>query len=289
MLKARIVAILIVKGEIVVQSINFKQFLPVGSPSIAVDYLNSWGVDEIAIIDIDATPGKRNPRFDHISEYSKYCQVPLSVGGGIKNVDDIKRAVHIGADKVVINTAAVKYPRLISESAGLFGNQCIIVSMDVRKVSKKKYEVYINSGNVSTGYSPADLAKRSEELGAGEILLTSIDRDGTKKGYDLELIGQVLNVVNIPVIACGGVGHPQHFLDAINMGVSAVAAANFYHYSEHSVTTIKSYLKAAGANIRLDSYATYNEFAFDRLGRPRKKDDIFLEKLHVEYIPEEII
>lgn len=289
MLKIRIVAVLIVKGGIVVQSIGFERYLPVGSPAIAIEYLNSWGIDEIVILDIDATPEARRPEFDHVSEYSKYCHVPLTVGGGIKDVDDIKRAMSVGADKIAINTAAFKNPKLISESAKLFGSQCIVVSIDARRLSESKYETYVNSGTVATGYTPAEFAKKAEECGAGEILLTSIDRDGSKTGYDLELIRQVVNAVNIPVIACGGVNCPQDFQDVTDLDVSALAAANFFHYSEHSVIAIKSYLKASNVNVRLDSYVTYNEFSFDSLGRLRKKDDCLLEKLHVEYTPEEVI
>lgn len=289
MLKTRIIAVLIVKDGIVVQSIGFERYLPVGSPAIAIEYLNSWGVDEIVLLDIDATPEARSPQFDYIGEYSRYCQVPLAIGGGIKDVDDIQRTIHAGADKIVINTEAAKNPGLISEGARLFGDQCIVVSIDARRLSDSKYQAYVNSGTVSTGYTPVELAQKAEEHGAGEILLTSIDRDGSKKGYDLELLRQVINAVNIPVIVCGGVNHPQHLQEAIDLGASAVAAGNFFHYSEHSVTIVKRNLKAASANVRLDSYTNYNGFNFDGLGRLGKKDDVLLEQLHVEYTPEEVI
>lgn len=289
MLKTRIIAVLIAKDNIIVQSIGFKRYLPIGSPAIAIEYLNLWGIDEIAFLDIDATPKCQQPQFDYVREISKYCHVPLAVGGGIKNVDDIKRAIYSGADKIIINTEAVNNPQLISEGARLFGRQCIVISIDARKLSQNKYGTYVNSGTISTGYNPTEHAKKAETYGAGEILLTSIDRDGSKKGYDIELIGQVINAVKIPVIICGGVNHPQDFVEAVSLGVSAVAAANFFHYSEHSATTSKSYLKATNVNIRLDSYATYSDFNFDRLGRPSKRDDDNFERLFVEFTPEEII
>jgi imidazole glycerol-phosphate synthase subunit HisF len=213
----------------------------------------------------------------------------LAVGGGIKEADDIKRAIQVGADKVVINTAALGNPELISEGARLLGDQCIVVSIDAKQVSAGRYEIRTHSGTRSTGLNPAEFARKAQEYGAGEILLTSIDRDGSQQGYDLDLIRQVVAAVKIPVIVCGGAGHPRHFQEAIRLGVSAVAAANFFHYWEHSVTTVKSYLKAADANIRLDSYVTYQGFDFDERGRLAKKEDFSLEKLFVEYTPEERI
>lgn len=289
MLKTRIVGVLVVKNGIVVQSVGFNEYIPVGLPTIAVEYLNRWGIDEIALVDIDATPETRGPFAERINEYSKHCQVPLAVGGGITTVEHMKQIVHAGADKIIINTAAVKNPKLISEGAWLFGNQCIVVSLDVFKHNSGKYEVFTNSGRTSSGKNPVELAKTAEEHGAGEILLNSINRDGSKIGYDLNLIEQVVKAVSIPVIICGGVSHPQHFLAAMEYDVSAVAAANFFHYTEHSVVAVKQFLKAARANVRLDSYATYDNFDFDQLGRVMKLADPILEKLRFEYIPEEVI
>lgn len=278
-----------VKGGIVVQSIGFRKYLPVGSPSIAVEYLNKWGIDEISLLDIDATPNNRGPLVAKVNEYSRYCHVPFAVGGGIRNVDDIKQVMHAGADKIIINTAAVRNPKIITDGASLFGNQCIVVSLDAKKLNNGRYEVFVNSGMVATGCEPVDLAKKAEKYGAGEILLNSIDRDGSKLGYDLDLIQQVVDAVNIPVVVCGGVSHPKHFQQAMGLEVSAVAAANFFHYSEHSVIAVKSYLGDAHAGVRLDSYATYNNYKFDHMGRAAKLDDSILEKLRFEYIPEEII
>jgi cyclase len=251
--------------------------------------LNRWGIDEIALVDIDATPEKRGPLTEKISAYSRHCQVPLAVGGGITTVEQMKQLVHAGADKIIINTAAIKNPKLITEGAWLFGNQCIVVSIDVLRHSSGEYEVFSNSGKTATGKSPVELAKIAEASGAGEIMLNSINRDGSKIGYDLGLLERVVKAVSIPIIVCGGVSHPKHFLEAMKYDVSAVAAANFFHYTEHSVVAAKQFLKAAQATIRLDSYATYNNFNFDPLGRVMKLADPTLEKLRFEYIPEEII
>src|SRR3989338_1647481 len=289
MLKTRIVGVLIVKGGIVVQSINFRRYLPVGIPGIAVEYLNNWGIDEIVLLDIDATPERRRPRYDKIIEYSKYCHVPFAVGGGITDISDIEKLIRSGADKVVINTAAVNGPSLITQGARLFGNQCIVVSIDVRRIKSGRYEVFTHSGTEPTGYSPRDFAKIVEQHGAGEILLTSIDRDGCKQGYDLDMVKQVVNAVNIPIIVCGGVGEPKHFCEAMDLNVSAVAAGNFFHYIEHSVILAKNFVKSAGFDVRLDTYTTYEDFKFDEGGRAKVDDDPILDKLRFEYIPEEVI
>lgn len=289
MLKTRIVGVLVVKSGIVVQSINFKRYLPVGSVAVAVEYLNRWGIDEIVLLDIDATPQGQPPQFDRVREYSKFCQVPLTVGGGIRTVADMERLVHSGADRIAINAAAIENPALIEEGARRLGSQCIVVSIDARSQENGEYRVYSHSGSRTTPYDPVVFAKRAESAGAGEIFLTSIDQDGSKRGYDLELLRSVAAAVNIPVIVCGGVGHPGHLLEAANMDVSAVAAANFYHFTEHSVIVAKSHLKASGANVRLDSYVTYEGFQFDGDGRAAKISDEALDKLRFEVIPEEVI
>jgi len=289
MLKTRIIGVLVIRQGIVVQSIQFKKYLPVGKPSIAVDFLNRWGIDEIILLDIDATREQRRPNFDQISELSDFCHVPLSVGGGIRSVEDIQQLIHSGADKVVLNTVALEEPELIVQGAELFGNQCIVVSMDVKEVSTGRYEIYKNSGKDATGVRPAEFAKKVEEYGAGEIFLNAIDRDGSKQGYNIDLMQQVMDAVSIPVIICGGANHPDHFKEAMSLKVSAVAAANYFHYTEHSPIALKSYLKSSAADVRLDSYATYDGYNFGYKGRIGKKDDAILDKLRFEYIPEEII
>jgi len=204
-------------------------------------------------------------------------------------VADMKVLVRHGADKVSLNAAAVVEPQLIRDGARNFGSQCIVVSIDARRKDGGQYEGFTHSGTKPTGLSPVELAKRAQEHGAGEILLNSIDRDGSKEGYDLELLGRVVDAVSIPVIACGGANHSDHFASALKLDVSAVAAANFFHYTEHSVVVLKSCLTKHGESVRLDTYATYRDFEFDSYGRAAKKPDPVLEKQRFEYIPEEVI
>jgi imidazole glycerol-phosphate synthase subunit HisF len=290
MLKIRLIGVLVIKEGIVVQSIGFNTYLPVGSPKIAIDYLNQWGIDEIIVLDIDSAKLNIQPDFTKMKGYFRNCHVPLAFGGGIRTVEQIKKIIQSGADKVSINSGFFNNLELIEEGARLFGSQCIVVSIDAKKDENGLYRAFVNSGKKDTGVTPIELAKKAEESGAGEILINSIDRDGTKKGYDLSLIQQITESVDIPVIACGGVGHPIHFAEALTtIDVSAVAAANFFHFSEQSVTTTKSYLEARNCDMRLDSYATYRGYQFDELGRIAKIDDQNLEKLRFEYIPEEVI
>jgi cyclase len=289
MLKKRITALLVVKDGRVVQSIGFKRYLPVGTLSVAVEFLNRWGIDEIVIVDIDATKNNRRPDFDLVREVSKKNFVPLTVAGGIRRVEDMRTLVHSGADKIAINSIAIDRPPIIHEAAQVFGVQCIVVSMDVRK-SGGCYEVVRGSGTTPTGKDPVVWAKEVEALGAGEILLNSVDRDGSKQGYDLELIEKVAQAVHIPVIACGGVGSVEHFKEGAQTKASALAAGNFFHFTEHSPLLVKSYLFKHGIDIRLDTYANYKELDVDQtLGRLVKKPDAELDKLRFVYQPEEVI
>lgn len=287
--KKRLIGCLVVKGGIVVQSIGFKRYLPVGKPEIAVEFLTNWGIDEIVLLDISATAEGRGPDFAMVARVSKKCFVPLAVGGGIKNVEDIHHLIRHGADKVVINTAAVKDPQFITQAAEVFGNQCIVVSIDAKKTAKS-YEVFLDSGRKPTGKSPVELAQQAQQSGAGEIFLNSIDRDGSKQGYDVALIKEVSQAVVIPVIACGGAGHPEHFAQAFAQGsASAVAAANYFHFTEHSPIVTKAFLKEDQVDMRLDSYATYADFTFDGMGRIAKRSKEYLDKLRFEYQPKEVI
>lgn len=290
MLKRRIVACLVVKNGLVVQSISFKKYLPVGKSAISVEFLNRWGIDEIVLLDIDATSENRKPDFDSITDLSGKGFVPLTVGGGIKDLDDMRRLIHCGADKILINKLALLKPSIIRDASEIFGNQCIVVSFDVKVNKNGEYELFSDSGRIPTGLNPVQWAKEVERLGAGEILLNSIDRDGSKRGYDLDLIRMVCDAVTIPVIACGGADHPRHFLEVLlKTNASAVAAANFFHFFEHPPIIVKSYLRKNGVDVRLDSYADYSDIEFDFLGRAAKRIDQYLEKLRFEYIPEEII
>ncbi|MBZ0104032.1 MAG: imidazole glycerol phosphate synthase cyclase subunit [Sulfuricella denitrificans] len=289
MLKTRIVGVLIIKNGIVVQSLQFNRYLPVGRVAIAVEYLNRWGIDDIVLLDMDATPQGRSPNFEKIREYSRFCQVPLTVGGGVRSVKDMENLLHAGADRIALNASAIANPQLISEGARLFGKQCMVISIDVRRKTDGNYEVFSHSGTRPTGQSPEILARQLENLGAGEILLTSIDNDGMKQGFDLELVSRVAEAVDIPLVACGGAGHPGHLLEVCKLGVSGVAAGNFYHYTEHSVIVAKSYLHAAGINVRLDSFVTYDDCHFDSDGRVARISDETLEKLRFKAVPEEVI
>lgn len=289
MLKTRLVGVLIIKNGIVVQSIQFNRYLPVGRVSIAVEYLNRWGIDDIVLLDMDATPQGRSPNFEKIREYSRFCQVPLTVGGGVRSVQDMENLLHSGADRIALNASAIANPQLIGEGAKLFGKQCMVVSIDARRKADGSYEAFSHSGTQPTGLSPEALAQQCEALGAGEILLTAIDQDGMKQGFDLELVHRVAEAVDIPLVACGGAGHPQHLLEACKLDISGVAAGNFYHYTEHSVIIAKSYLHAAGVNIRLDSFVTYDDCHFDGDGRVARISDETLEKLRFKVIPEEVI
>lgn len=291
MLKKRIVASLIVKDGKVVQSIGFNKYLPIGDPRISAEFLSQWGIDEIILLDIEATSKKQKPNFQLVTEISKRIFVPLTVGGGIQTLEDIRCLIHCGADKVSINRVALENPEIISQASKIFGDQCIVVSIDVKKNQKGEYEIFSDSGKVATGLNPVLFAKKVEELGAGEILLNSIDRDGSKSGYDLDLIKMVSDSVKIPVIACGGVGLPKDFLEGFIKGRAfASAAGNFFHFIEHSSIIVKSYLANNGIDIRLDTQANYKDINFDQESeRIIKREDSYLNKLRFEYISEEKI
>lgn len=289
MLKTRIIGVVVVRGGIAVQSIGFRRYLPIGKPEIAVSYLDRWGVDEIVLLHIDATKNSCCPLDSQVLSYSSECMVPLSVGGGIAQVSDVKRIIQAGADKVVINSALISNSAVITEAATSFGSQSVVVSIDACRQPDGTFVAFTHAGAYSTGLSARKLAQRAEELGAGEIFLNSIDRDGSKQGYDLDLIRSVVDAVNIPVIACGGAGHPKHMVEAMECGVSAVAAANFFHFTEHSVIVNKHFLRSTGVPVRLDSYATYQDFQLDQDGRVAKRSDEMLEALRFRYLPEEKI
>lgn len=255
MLKKRLIPCIVVKDGFVVKSMNFKDFQVVGKPLISVEYFNRWAVDEIVLIDISRKrfdpDYDRAFWFDVIRGLSKECFVPLTVGGGIKSVEDIRAFLRAGADKVCVNTFALKNPDFVAESSKTFGSQCIVVSIDVKKNSFGKPEVFSNSGKEATGLNPVDWAEKVESLGAGEIFLNSIDRDGSLEGYDLDLVKSVSESVSIPVIACGGVGKWQDLVDGLNIGkASAVSAANIFHFTEQSTKVAKRVMAEAGIDVR---------------------------------------
>lgn len=291
MLKKRVIASLLVKGGIVVQSIGFRRYLPVGQPAIAVEFLNHWGIDEIVLLDIDATREGRLVDLDLVRAASRFGFAPLTVGGGVRTVEDMQRILQSGADKIAINSAAVTTPDLITRAAETFGRQCVVVSIDARRNSDGSHDLYRDSGRVPTGQKAAAFARLCEERGAGEILVNSIDRDGARGGYDLDLARAVCDAVSIPVILSGGVGHAGHLAEGLAIPrVSAVAAANFFHYTEHSVAVAKAYLeKHAPSPVRLETYADYREFGFDADFRLARKSDGDLAELLFEYHPREVI
>ena len=252
MLKKRIIPCLDVKDGRVVKGINFLNLKDAGDPVEQAQIYNQGGADEICFLDITASSENRKILLEKVSETAKSCFVPLTVGGGVSTIDDIKNLLLAGADKVSINTAAVKNHNFIKESSIRFGSQCIVIAIDVKKVSNNKWEVFTHGGRNSAGIDVTKYAKIVEKNGAGEILLTSMDRDGTKMGYDIDLIRTISNLVSIPVIASGGVGNLDHLYDGFKLGLaSAVLAASIFHYGDYTILEAKKYLSDKNIPIRL--------------------------------------
>lgn len=288
MLKKRIAASLIVKDGIVVQSIGFKKFLPVGKPAIAIEFLNQWGIDEIILLDISATKNNLEPDYNMIKNAALKSHVPLTVGGGINNLDQMKELMHCGADKIAINHAALTNRDLISKAAHIFGDQCVVVSIDGVK-ENGKYKVFDHVNKKILDISVDKIAAEFESLGAGEILINSVDRDGSYMGYDVDLINSVCNVVTVPVICCGGAKHAKDFIKVFDeTNVSAASAANFFHFTEHSVNVTKSIIKKE-LDIRLETFADYKDSCYDVNMRLDKKSDEVLENMLFIRIEKEII
>lgn len=285
MLKKRLIACLVVRDGLIVQSIGFRRYLPIGRPKIAIEFVARWDVDEILVLDMSATRQGRGPDLDVIGMAVEQCFVPLTIGGGIRSLSQVQEVMRAGADKIAINTIAIESPEFISRCADAYGSQCIVLSIDARETEPGRYEVFADSGTVATGLDAAAWAADVERYGAGEIFINSIDRDGSKQGYDVGLIRQVSSAVSIPVIACGGVGTYRHFAPGIHDGgASAVAAANIFHYIEHSTIVAKAHLRRAGIDVRLDSLANYAKLDFDGQGRLLKLSDEELDEItHVPY------
>jgi imidazole glycerol-phosphate synthase subunit HisF len=251
MLKTRVMPILLHKDVGLVKGIRFESARRVGSLMQAIKVYNMRQVDELVFLDITATPGGRPPDFDLVDDFADECFMPLTVGGGIRSITDVQRLLAVGADKIAINTAAVEQPVLISEIADRFGAQCVVVSIDAKRTSDDAWMVYTHSGSRATGVGVVEWAERVVELGAGEILLTSIDRDGTMQGYDVDLIRAVASVVSVPVIAAGGAGNYEHMAEAlIHGGASAVAAAAMFHFTEQTPLQAKRALLEHGIPVR---------------------------------------
>ena len=252
MLKKRIIPCLDVNKGRVVKGINFINLIDAGDPAEQAKIYNDNGADEICFLDITASNENRNIILDMVKKTASKVFIPLTVGGGIRKIDDIENLLHAGADKVSINTAAVKDRDLVRESVKQFGSQCIIIAIDAKMVNKNKWEVFTHGGRKTTGIDVIEYVKKMENLGAGEILLTSMDRDGTKKGYDLNLTKKVAETVKIPVIASGGVGSLEDLYHGLKIGkASAVLAASIFHFGEYSISEAKRYLDSKGIPVRI--------------------------------------
>ncbi|MGB9780168.1 imidazole glycerol phosphate synthase subunit HisF [Caldanaerobacter sp.] len=253
MLAKRIIACLDVKDGRVVKGVNFVNLKDAGDPVEIAERYNELGADELVFLDITASYEKRKIMIDVVKRTSEKVFIPLTVGGGISDIDDIREVLKAGADKVSINTQAVKEPTLILKAALRFGSQCVVVAIDAKKrPDGTGYNVYINGGRIDTGLDAVEWAKKVEDLGAGEILLTSMDKDGTKDGYDIELTRLISEAVNIPVIASGGAGKPEHFKEVFTQGkADAALAASVFHYGELDIKELKRYLKDEGIPVRL--------------------------------------
>ncbi|MBR5495873.1 MAG: imidazole glycerol phosphate synthase subunit HisF [Oscillospiraceae bacterium] len=252
MLAKRIIPCLDVKEGKVVKGINFVGIKEVGDPVECAKEYNEQGADEIVFLDITATHEKRKTMIDVVERTAKEVFVPLTVGGGINSVEDFRNMLRAGADKVSVNSSAVRNPNLIKEAADIFGSQCVVVAIDARRREDGGFTVVINGGRIDTGLDAIEWAKKVYELGAGEILLTSMDTDGTKQGFDTELLNAVTAVVDIPVIASGGCGKLEHFSQVFKeTSADAALAASLFHYKELTVSQVKEHLKENDITVRM--------------------------------------
>jgi len=253
MLKTRIIPCILLKNSIVVKSKRFSEWRNIGSCINIARVYNAREVDELVILDIAATNEKRSFHTGLVRDVADECFIPLTIGGGVRSVEDIRRMLQVGADKVAINTEAIRRPEFISEGAKIFGNQCMVVSIDAKRNSQGGYSVYSNSGTIEhPELTPVEWAQKAESLGAGEILLNSMDQDGMMNGFDLELVREVSDAVNIPVIACGGAGKPQDFVDVIKQGrASAASAASIFLYTQYTPNEVKRQMSRAGIEVKL--------------------------------------
>lgn len=248
----RIIPCLDVKEGRVVKGTNFVGLRDAGDPVERAAAYDIEGADELVFLDITASFEERKAMLDVIRETAGQVFMPLTVGGGISSVDDIRNALRAGADKTSLNSAAVKNPQLIADGAKLFGSQCIVLAIDARRTGDHKWEVYVQGGRKATGLDAVEWAKKGVALGAGEILLTSMDADGTKNGYDVELTKAITSVVNVPVIASGGAGKLEDFYEVlVEGGADAVLAASLFHYKELTISQVKEYLCDRGIEVRI--------------------------------------
>lgn len=251
MLKTRIIPCLDVKDGRVVKGVNFVDLIDAGDPVESAKAYDAAGADELCFLDIAATQENRGTMYDLVSRTAEQCFMPLTIGGGVRKPEDVRALLLAGADKVSFNSAAVADPDVIAQSANRFGNQCIVVAIDAKTASDGKWEIFTHGGSKPTGIDAVEFAKLSEANGAGEILLTSMDRDGTREGFNIPLTRAIADSVNIPVIASGGVGNLQHLVDGVVDGhASAVLAASIFHFGEYTIQEAKQFMKEAGVPVR---------------------------------------
>ncbi len=253
MLKTRIIPCLDVKDGRVVKGTNFINLRDAGDPVEIAKIYNDKGADELCFLDISASQENRTTTYDIVKKTAEKCFMPLTVGGGVRNVSEVEKLLNHGADKVSFNSAAVSFPELISGAANKFGSQCIVVAIDAKfNASRNGWEVYTHGGTRSTGIKVTEFAKTMEENGAGEILLTSMDKDGVKDGYDIKLLKTITQLVSIPVIASGGAGKVEHFLQAVrDGGASALLAASVFHFNELTISEVKEFLNNSNVPMRM--------------------------------------
>ena len=248
----RIIPCLDVKDGRVVKGINFVNLRDAGDPAEVAAAYDKAGADEVVFLDITASSDSRNTQLEWVRQVASKVFIPFTVGGGIRTVDDFKMILREGADKISVNSAAIMNPRLVSDAADKFGSQCVVVAIDAKlREDGSGWNIYKNGGRVDMGIDAVEWAIQVEKLGAGEILLTSMDGDGTKAGYDLPLTKAVADAVNIPVIASGGAGKLEHFYEAIDAGAEAALAASLFHYKELEIREVKEYLRNKGVSVRL--------------------------------------
>ncbi|MCE3255168.1 MAG: hisF [Rickettsiaceae bacterium] len=233
------------------KGVNFENLIDAGDPVAQAEFYSKSGADELCFLDITASSENRSTIFDVVRRVASVCFIPFTVGGGVREVEDVRKLLLCGADKVSINSAAVTNPELVRQAAKKFGSQCVVVAIDAKKNASGKFEIFVKGGREPTGIDAIEWAKKMQDFGAGEILLTSMDKDGTKSGYDLELLSAVSSVLKIPVIASGGVGNLEHLAQGIKAGASAVLAASIFHFKTYTIAEAKNYLASNKIAVRI--------------------------------------